>query len=153
MLNTGRAAAAFALALVLCAAGGRAWAAADGAVLPAASASAPAPHSFWLRYGEKLTLPDRALTVQFMRVKDSRCPKDVTCIWAGHAAVTLKVAAPRAAATSIVIGTAAPAGMNLPFEASVGPYRFSLLGLEPDNSQAAPVASKQYRARIQVSRQ
>ena len=129
------------IALALCVIGGPAW-----------SAASPAPQSFWLRYGEKLTLPDRALTVQFTRVKDSRCPKDVACIWAGHAAVTLKVGGPGMAARSIVIGTAAPAGMNLPFEAGFGAYRFSLVGLEPDNSQAAPVASKLYRARIQVAR-
>ena len=124
---------------------------ASGSAMTDPSATTPAPHSFTLGYGKKLTLPGGGLTVQFTQVKDSRCPKGVTCIWAGHAAVTLRVGQPGHAAQAIVIGTAAPANMNLPHEANYASYRFSLLALEPDNSPDAPVPAKRYRARIQVS--
>jgi hypothetical protein len=42
--------------------------------------------------------------------------------------------------------------MNLPFEATYGSYRFTLLGLEPGNSLANPVAQSAYRATVTVSK-
>ncbi|MCX6757693.1 MAG: hypothetical protein NTZ44_02310 [Candidatus Nomurabacteria bacterium] len=36
-----------------------------------------------LKIGEHITLPD-GLTVTLKKVNDSRCPKDVTCVWAGE---------------------------------------------------------------------
>jgi len=41
-----------------------------------------------LKYGETITLGER--TIRFDEVKtDSRCPKDVTCVWAGEVIVLL----------------------------------------------------------------
>jgi aspartyl/asparaginyl-tRNA synthetase len=31
------------------------------------------------------------LKIKFISVEDSRCPEDVTCVWAGNAKVTIKV--------------------------------------------------------------
>jgi hypothetical protein len=138
------------LAAALCAAcNGALMAAPD----PQAGASAAAPESneLTLSHGKKLSVPKAGLTLQLMRVQDSRCPKGVACIWAGHAAVTLKVMAPGQPAATIVIGTAAPASMNLPFEATAVSHRFTLVALEPQNSQDGPVPVKQYRARVRVS--
>jgi hypothetical protein len=137
------------LAAALCAAcNGTLMAAPDP---QATAASAPESNELTLSHGKKVSMPQAGLTLQLMRVTDSRCPKGVACIWAGHAAVTLRVMAPGQPAATIVIGTAAPASMNLPFEATAASHRFTLLGLEPQNSQDGPVPVKQYRARVRVS--
>jgi hypothetical protein len=39
---------------------------------------------------QKSAMRDR-LRIKFVSVEDSRCPKDVNCIWAGNAKVTIKV--------------------------------------------------------------
>ena len=41
--------------------------------------------------------------------------------------------------------------MNLPFEATCEGYRFALVGLEPGNSAAHPVAQSAYRATAAIS--
>jgi hypothetical protein len=128
----------------------------SGALMAAPDPQAPASAAadadeVTLSHGKKVSVPQAGLTIQLLRVNDSRCPKGVACIWAGHAAVTLKVTAAGQPATTIVIGTAAPAGMNLPFEATAAAHRFTLIALEPQNSQDTPVPVKQYRARVRIS--
>ncbi len=44
--------------------------------------------------------------VTLRAIADSRCPKDVQCIWAGELAPTLSVAANDQAPIDIVLGTA-----------------------------------------------
>lgn len=47
---------------------------------------------FKLKIGESAKAPREGLKVQFDSVsEDSRCPKGVTCVWAGNAKVLLKV--------------------------------------------------------------
>lgn len=128
-------------------------AACSGVLMAAQDPTVPATgsHELTLRYRQKVSVAQTGLTVQFVRIKDDRCPKDVSCIWAGHAAVTLKISRAGQPAETIVIGTAAPANMNLPFEAEAASHRFSLVALDPQNSQDAPVAAKSYRVRVRVS--
>ena len=102
--------------------------------------------------GSTASVPEEGLTLSVVAVHDDRCPVEVQCIWAGHAAVTLRVSKGGDSA-EISIGTPAPASMKLPSEATHGPYRFSLVGLEPGKSLAQPVAPSAYRATIQISRQ
>lgn len=58
---------------------------------------APATETATLRKGEIATLTD-GMTVTLVAIEDSRCPKDVQCIWAGELAALLSV---RASATSL----------------------------------------------------
>src|SRR5213595_3393904 len=45
-----------------------------------------------LNVGQKLTVPETSLRITFTAVEnDSRCPADVTCVWAGNAAVKLEL--------------------------------------------------------------
>jgi hypothetical protein len=47
---------------------------------------------FKLKIGERAKAPREGLQVEFDSVpEDSRCPKDVTCVWAGNAKILLKV--------------------------------------------------------------
>lgn len=89
-----------------------------------------------------------SLTIELVSVKDDRCPEGVTCIWAGHAAVTLEVSKPGVATKTITIGTQAPAHMRLPYDAAYENHVFHLVKLEPGNTQAQ---ATQYRATVQVS--
>lgn len=109
------------------------------------------PQTITIELGKPARMAEEGLAVELVAVKDDRCPVEVKCIWAGHAAVTLHVSGAGASAGNMVIGTAAPASMNLPFEAQHGPYRFTLVTLEPGNS-LTPVAQSAYRATVQVSR-
>jgi hypothetical protein len=111
-----------------------------------------APYSVTVTLGKPAVISEEALTVELLAVKDNRCAVEVKCVWAGHAELTLQVSKPGTAAKALVIGTLAPASMNLPFEATYGSYRFTLLGLEPGNSLSKPVAQSDYRATIQVSK-
>ena len=111
-----------------------------------------APYTVTVALGKPAVIPEEALTVELLEVKDNRCAVEVQCIWAGHAEVTLQVSKAGAASKALAIGTLAPARMNLPFEATYDSYRFALLGLEPGNSLLKPAAQSAYRATVKVSK-
>ena len=109
-------------------------------------------YTITLAHGRPVVVAEESLSVELTAVKDSRCPSDVRCVWAGHATVTLQVSKAGSAAESVTIGTRAPTSMNLPFEATYGRYRFGLVSLEPGNSHSAPVALSLYRATVKVTK-
>jgi hypothetical protein len=109
------------------------------------------PFAVTVALGKPVLSPEEALTVELLAVKDDRCALEVQCVWSGHAEVTLRVSKLGSDAKTLVLGTLAPAGMNLPPEATYGSYRFALLGLEPRNSLVRRVPQALYRARVQVS--
>jgi hypothetical protein len=111
-----------------------------------------APYTITLSMGSRAVIPEEALTVELMGVKDNRCAVEVQCVWAGYAEVTLRVSKTGAAPESLVVGALAPSPNGAPAQPTYDSYRFSLLGVEPDNSMAKPVAQSQYRATIKVSR-
>ena len=92
------------------------------------------------------------MSLQLLDFKDTRCPADTKCIWAGHATVTLLLTRPGATAESLVIGTEAPPAMQLPYQASSGQLRFTLLSLEPrpKKEAAAPMASVRAKVLIET---
>jgi len=110
-----------------------------------------APYTVTVGVAALATIPEEGLTISVVAVKDDRCPVEVQCVWAGHAAVTLQVSK-AGAADEIKIGTPAPASMKLPSEATYGSYRFSLLSLEPSKSLSKPAIQSAYRATVQVSK-
>lgn len=105
-----------------------------------------------LAHGQPVVAREEPLTVELTGVKDSRCPSAVQCVWAGHASVTLQVTKVGSPTESLTIGTQTPRSMKLPFEATYGRYRLSLVSLEPGNSAVAPVALPLYRATVKLSR-
>src|SRR3546814_8055364 len=104
-------------------------------------------HTVTVARGKPATIPDESLRIELVSVKDDRCPVGVSCIWAGHAAVTLKVSKPGSATRTVTIGSEAPPSMGLPYDAAFANYRLHLVKLEPGNTHA-PITA--YRATISV---
>jgi hypothetical protein len=109
-------------------------------------------HTIVLARGQKVVIADASLTVELVEINDSRCPAKVTCIWAGHAAVTLQVSKPGFPAGRVVIGSEAPSSMNLPADADYGGYLFHLVELERGNADGSTQVAPAQRATIKVSR-
>ena len=100
-----------------------------------------------LARGQQAVIAEESLTLKLVEINDSRCPATVTCVWAGHAAVTLQVGKPGLAPATLVIGSQAPAAMGLPYEARYAGHLFHLLALETGGGKGpAP------RATIRISR-
>ena len=109
-------------------------------------------HTLVLVHGQKTVIADESLTVELVEINDSRCPVKVTCIWAGHAAVTLQVGKPGSPAGRVVIGSEAPSSMDLPGDANYAGYLFHLVELERGNADGSTQATSSQRATISVTR-
>ena len=89
---------------------------------------------FWMDYGETAALDDGALRITFDgTLNDSRCPKDVACVWAGSAEIQLFVVQRSDQRDSLSL--AIPGLVSVPytdqgFVAKAG-HRFKLLQLDP----------------------
>lgn len=112
----------------------------------------PPAHTLVLARGQQATIADASLSVELVEINDSRCPANVTCIWAGHAAVTLQVGRPGSPAERVVIGTEAPDSMGLPGDAGYAGYSFHLLELERGNADGSTPSVPAQRATIKVSK-
>ena len=110
------------------------------------------PYTVDVALNAPVTIPEAALHIALVDVADSRCPVGTQCLWAGQAAVTLQVGVIGAEdMQTIVIGTHAPAGMQLPGDTDYAAFRFSLLSLEPAKSAKATTELADYRATVQIS--
>ena len=104
-------------------------------------------HTVILARGQQAVIAAESLTVKLTAINDSRCPAEVTCVWAGHAVVTLQASKPGMAPATLLIGTQSPRGMGLPYEASYAGFQFHLLALDAgDGTLPAP------RATIRIAR-
>src|SRR5688572_4335096 len=95
--------------------------------------------TFSLRAGETAQVEGTQVQVAFKRVEnDSRCPQDVTCVWAGDALVQLEVAVARTAWVPVPLHTTLE-----PRKAGQFGYTFELVGLspQPTSSQAIPAGN------------
>ena len=101
--------------------------------------------------GSQRVVVDGGLTITFQAVPtDSRCPKDVDCVWAGEAKVTLAVEAPGSDLAIITLTTLAE--LNTPIPASYAGYQLELLDLAPYPQQLAErTPLDHYRATLRVS--
>jgi ketosteroid isomerase-like protein len=99
------------------------------AASPAQAAAQPdAAARIALRIGESVTPPKSTTTVTFTEVSDdSRCPTNVTCVWAGDAAVTLRVQPATGAAEVVTLHT----GLANAQSATAAGLRLTLERLEP----------------------
>lgn len=112
---------------------------------PSVSARVDSP--FTLRVGQEATFEDIDLSVRFVGIsEDSRCPLDVTCVWAGDARVDLLL---RQSGTSEEI-------LNLhtnlePRRWVVGRYQIMLEELSPLPRSSAIIPPEHYVAEFRVS--
>ena len=61
---------------------------------------------FKLKIGESAEMPREGLKIEFDSVtEDSRCPKGVTCVWAGNAKILLKVKKDAAKPANVELNT------------------------------------------------
>jgi len=106
---------------------------------------------FKLRPGQQASVKGTKLRITFMSVKDdSRCPKDVTCVWAGNATVRLWVTNGRSS-KSLTLNTAK--SQSLSNEVVYQGYKITLVDLSPYPHSKHKIAKSDYRATLLVSKE
>jgi hypothetical protein len=80
-------------------------------------------------------------------LEDSRCPRDVTCIWAGRVVIRARIeAAGRSSITEMELGKAVTTSPNSAIVlARVEPERSSSVAIEPDDYRFAFAPAEQAR--------
>ena len=103
--------------------------------------------AFSLPLGKTATVSGTAFRITFNRVtEDSRCPVDVTCIWAGDAKIELIVSRTSAPADYRVISLTPPNN-----EATAGDLKIRFVSLAPAPRQSEPGPSRAYIAQLIVA--
>ena len=98
---------------------------------------------FELRLGQSVRVAGRSTVLTFERVReDSRCPVDVTCVWAGNAVVVLQVGGDQPA-TAVELNTTVE-----PKHAAVEGLELELRSLEPSPRSGETLSERNYRARL-----
>jgi hypothetical protein len=113
------------------------------------SGGAPASHAanlgqeFELAPNQRATFEPHGLSVEFVRVvEDSRCPTDVTCVWAGEVKVQLSTRMREAEAVQHQI----TAGQD----ATVGEFRLAVVRVRPERISTREISPPEYRATLKV---
>ena len=115
--------------------------------------TAPAAKSQAVDLGAEATLAPGATAsvnttqfkVRFVAVtEDSRCPRDVTCIWAGQVKVQFEV--------QEATKSASPVELLEGGNSVVGTYRVTLVRVEPAPRSTARIVPQDYRATIVVEK-
>lgn len=103
---------------------------------------------FTLAPGETAALKgvDARITLKAVR-DDSRCPVDVTCVWAGDAKIEMVVSRKGAADETIILSVTPPKN-----EVWVGNLRIRFVSLAPAPRQAEAPSARRYRAELVVDR-
>ncbi|HEX7335199.1 MAG TPA: hypothetical protein VF290_27105 [Pyrinomonadaceae bacterium] len=101
---------------------------------------------FRLKIGESAKASSEGLQVEFDSVaEDSRCPKDVNCIWAGNAKILLKVRKDAAEAASVELNTNMTPKTSRYLE-----YELRLKDLKPYPESKAAIKSSEYEVTLTV---
>ena len=116
--------------------------AADGPKEPAMD------EEFTLKVGQKVTLKDTNLTVRFLAVaEDSRCPVDVTCVWAGNARLEFELLVSDQNRALVSLNT----GVE-PKAAQLKKFKLKLVGLTPGKKEGRPLNPADYEATVIVGK-
>ena len=101
---------------------------------------------FTLALGETAALKgvDARITLKAVR-DDSRCPVDVTCVWAGDAKIEIVVSRKGAADETIILSVTPPNN-----EVWVGNLKIRVVSLAPAPRQAEAPSARKYRAELVV---
>jgi hypothetical protein len=102
--------------------------------------------SFTLAPGETAAVRGTDARLTFKRVTDdSRCPVDVTCVWAGDAKIEITISRNGAADDTRILSITPPK-----HEATVGNLRIRFVSLAPVPRQADANVQRKYRAEFVV---
>jgi hypothetical protein len=125
--------------------------AADGITKRRVSTTARLGRPFTLRAGRQIAVQGQKLRIRFAEVtQDSRCPVDVTCVWAGNASVRLEVTTNGRSEESLTLNTAnSPSLAN---EAAYEGFKVKLVGLSPAPHSKHRIAPGNYVATLVVTR-
>lgn len=105
--------------------------------------------AFDLRVGERVIMRKTRLSLRFLPVRDdSRCPSDVTCVWAGNARVQLLATNGRETKTiTLNSNISAPS----PADGSFAGYTVKLVNLNPYPLSKRRIAPGGYVVRLVVT--
>ena len=109
-------------------------------------------YSSVLQSGEQLVFGNKSIRFKEV-ISDSRCPKDVTCVWAGEAKVLIEIFenGNRMSEKLVVINPNIIDKIPLHFSAGVGIYSISSFRLFPYPCTNSKKAKMNYRLELQVS--
>ncbi|MGH9873652.1 MAG: hypothetical protein ACRD9S_14480 [Pyrinomonadaceae bacterium] len=106
---------------------------------------------FKLRVGQSVIVKGTRLRIRFVAVEnDSRCPSDVTCVWAGNAAVRLQLGTGRGSKT-VTLNTSKSS--SFAGEIEYQGYTVKLIGLSPYPRSDRKIVKRDYRATLLVSKE
>lgn len=104
-----------------------------------------------LRTGEMFSFEDKS--IQFKKViSDSRCPKDVTCIWAGEAKVLIAVMENGKQVKEEIITLSAAKDFKFSFSDSKGLYNLNSIDLFPYPVSTHKIKDSEYCLEIELSK-
>ena len=102
--------------------------------------------AFFLHIGETAVIKGSETRVTFRQVtEESRCPTNVTCVWAGDARIDVLLSPEQGAAESRVLSLT-----PLDKEARIGDLVIRFVGLAPYPSKPGPIAPRQYVAELLI---
>ncbi len=105
-----------------------------------------APQEVTLQFGAEVTVGGSVLMVSFARVvEDSRCPVDVTCVWAGNATVGVGI--------RMGMGPTFPLQLNTTLEprwVDWNDARVTLLELLPEPRAEDPLRPEEYTLKLRL---
>jgi len=103
---------------------------------------------FNIKNGHEVVVRDAKLRITFESVADdSRCPKGVTCVWAGNAQVQILVAFKNRKPLAVPLNTSLE-----PKEIAYRGFKIKLVGLTPYPKVNEAIDPKDYEATMIVSR-
>lgn len=108
---------------------------------PSEPVQAAAAEGFNVRFGQTVTVA--GTPISFTEINESRCPKEVVCVWAGDAAVTLE-----SGTEQVVLHTNPQAGS--PSE-KLGNVTLTLTEVRPEPVGSTPPKKSEYAATIRIS--
>ena len=76
--------------------------------------------------------------------EDSRCPRDVTCVWAGQVKIQLEIHESSKAASMVEVLEGG--------STDAGDYRVTLVGVEPQPLSTVKIAPQDYRATLKIDK-
>jgi hypothetical protein len=106
----------------------------------------PLNQEFEIKVGEKVLVEGLRLSFEAV-TEDSRCPVDVTCVWAGNAKVLLKLSRLRRRPAQLKLNTGLEP-RHLPYDG----FDVKLIGISPSRKKAERIKRGDYVARLVVTR-
>jgi hypothetical protein len=102
---------------------------------------------FVLAPGQRVTIGESGLNIEFERVtSDSRCPRDVQCVWAGNAAIRIQVVEQMSEPRLVELDTYGERQ-----KAQLGKYELQVVSLTPDPVSTERIEPRQYRLTLRLT--